>query len=309
MGLLTRKRVLLAEIESSYGVDPTPTGAANAMLVRNLQITPFVGEMVSRDHVSASLGPVDLITAQKYVQCEFEIELAGSGAAGTAPAWGSLMKACGMGETVVASTSVTYDPVSTAFSSVTLYYNIDGLLHKITGARGSFEISLNVKQIPVIKFSFTGIYNNPSDTALPTADYSSFQTPKIANTTNTTTCELLSYAGKVEGLSLSIGNDVQYRELINLEQVDIVSRAPSGSVTLEAPTIAAKDFFSAAKNNTTGTLSVVHGTAAGNIVTISAPRVFTGAPSYQDSQGVQMLSIPLTFAKDSGNDELAIALT
>ena len=37
MSLSTRKDVLLIKQESVYGQDPTPTGAANAILVSNLQ--------------------------------------------------------------------------------------------------------------------------------------------------------------------------------------------------------------------------------------------------------------------------------
>jgi hypothetical protein len=43
---------------------------------------------------------------------EFDVDLVGSGTAGTAPAWGPLIQACAFAEVIVASTSVTYNPVS-----------------------------------------------------------------------------------------------------------------------------------------------------------------------------------------------------
>ena len=44
------------------------------------------------------------------VEVTFEVEMAGSGTAGTAPAFGPLLKACGNSETIVTDTSVTYAP-------------------------------------------------------------------------------------------------------------------------------------------------------------------------------------------------------
>lgn len=309
MSLTTRKRVILAKTESVYGTDPTPTGSANAILVRNLEITPIEAEQVSRDLVRDYLGNSDTLIAQKSVIVTFEVELAGSGVAGTAPKWGPLLKACGFGETLVALTSVTYAPVSASFGSVTIYYNVDGILHKITGARGTFEMGLSVKQIPTLKFTFTGIYNDPTDTALPTTDYSGFVAPKVANTANTTSFSFLSYSALLESISIDIANDIQYRTLVGSEAVHLVDRKPAGSCVIEAPTIAAKDYFSVAEAGSTGALSLVHDSGAGRIITVTAPRVSIGGPTYQDSQGIQMLSIPFVLAPSSGNDEISIALT
>ena len=50
MALLTRKRLILAETEGSYGVDPSPDGA-DAILVRDLSITPQQSDVVNRDLV------------------------------------------------------------------------------------------------------------------------------------------------------------------------------------------------------------------------------------------------------------------
>ena len=117
MALLTRKRVILIEAESSYATDPTP-GATDAVLVRDLTITPQSSDVVSRDLIRPYLGASEQLLANTRVECTFAVELAGSGSAGTAPRYGSALKACGLSEVVVSSTRVTYAPVSTGFSSV-----------------------------------------------------------------------------------------------------------------------------------------------------------------------------------------------
>ena len=167
MALLLRKRLILIETESTYGTDPTPTGA-DAVLVKDLSITPQSSDVVSRELIRPYLGASPQLLANTKVECTFSVELAGSGTAGTAPQYGKALKACGLAETIAAGTSVTYDPVSSGFESVTIHYLIDGVRHKMTGCRGSVAITAEVGEIPTLDFSFTGIYNAPDDSALLT---------------------------------------------------------------------------------------------------------------------------------------------
>lgn len=208
--------------------------------------------------------------------------------------------------TPILNSAVVYSPISASFVSATIYYNVDGLKHSLTGCFGNFDVSLSAKNIPVLKFTFTGLYNAPSDTAAPTCDFSSFQRPKVANTSNTPSFSLFSYSGVLESMEIALGNDVQYRTLIGLEEVKLVDRKPSGTFKIEAPTIAAKDFWTIANAGTTGAMSLTHGTVGGNIVKLDAPRVSIGNPSYESAQGVEMLSIPFNISPSSGNDELTL---
>ena len=310
MALLTRKRLILAKIESTYGTDSTPTGA-EAILVRNLEITPLQADVVTRDLIRPYLGNFEQILANQRVEITFEVELAGSGAAGTAPAWGPVMKSCAMAETVVATTSVTYAPVSGSFSSCSIYFNNDGVRHKITGCRGSFSVSGEVGQIPVISFTMMGIYNAPDDSALPTPTYSNQATPVIFKQGNTTGFQVFSYSGCLQSFSMDLANEMVYRELVGCtKEVLITNRAPNGTVVIEAPTIAAKDFFTIANGTATGNLTFQHGQTAGNIVTFSSPQTDIGSPTYSDQDGIQMLNLPyVATPTTAGNDELSIALT
>src|SRR5690348_10332001 len=139
--LLTRRRLLLAKVETTYGTDSVPTGLANAILIKNLNVTPMDATLVSRDLIRPFLGANQQLVADAHVKLDFEVEIAGAGAAGTAPGYGPLLRACGMSETILAATSVTYAPVSSLMDSVTLYFQQDGAQHSITGARGDVEIT------------------------------------------------------------------------------------------------------------------------------------------------------------------------
>ena len=310
MPLLGRKKIVLAKIESVYGTDPVPTGAANAILVRNLTLTPQESDFVDRNVIRPYLGRSQQIPAGIRAMLEFEVELAGSGAAGTAPGWGVLMRACGHSETVVASTSVTYAPVSASFDSATLYFNVDGVLHKLTGCRGTASIQMQVKNLPVIKFTLTGIYNTVTDTAAPTPTYTIFQTPLPVTNVNTTPFTLHGYSAVMSEMSLDQSANIVHRTLVGgSEQVLFTGRQPQGSITIEATTVAAKDWWTIAKNSTTGSLSITHGINAGNKVTIAAPNVQLTKPTYTDLDGIEMLQMGMNFIPgSSGNDEYTITV-
>ncbi len=311
MPLLTRKRLILLESEATYGTDPTPTGA-DAVLVRDLNITPLQSDVVSRDLVRPYLGASEQLLANTRVECTFSVELAGSGTAGTAPRYGKALLACGLSETVSAGVSVTYAPVSSSFGSCTIYYNIDGVLHKVTGARGTFTINGAVGEIPTIDFTFTGIYNTPTDTALPSVTYGDQATPVVFKNGNTTGFELLSYAGCLQSVSFDVGNSLVYRELVGCtKQVLLTDRASTGSVVLEAVTMATKNYFTAAlSDGTLGNLLFQHGQTAGNIIDFASTRVDIGDVSYSDQDGIHMLNIPYTCVPSTaGNDEFSLVYT
>jgi hypothetical protein len=287
-------------------------GTTDAVLVRDLNITPQQSDAVSRDLIRPYLGASEQLLANTRVECTFSVELAGSGAAGTAPRYGKALKACGLSETVVSSTSVTYAPVSSSFDSVTIHYNIDGVRHKVTGARGTFTLNASVSEIPTIDFTFTGIYNAPDDSALPSITYGDQANPLIFKNGNSTSFQLLSYAGALSSVSVDMGNEIIYRELIGgTKESLLTNRSVNGSVTLEAVLMATKDYFAAALVDTSlGNLQFTHGTAAGNIVQFTSTRVDIGDVSYEDQDGIAMLAIPYTCVPStSGNDEMSLIYT
>ena len=310
MAQLTRKRVILIEAESSYGSDPTPA-ATDVVLVTDLSITPQSSDVVNRDVVRPYLGSSQQLLANTRVECTFSVEFAGSGTAGAAPRYGSALKACGLSETISSGTSVTYEPISSNFSSVTIHYNVDGVRHVVTGCRGNVSLSAEVGAIPTLDFSFTGIYNAPSDAALPSVTYGNQASPLIFKNGNTTSFQLLSFAGALQSLNFDIGNSIVYRELVGgTKEVLITDRAANGSVTLEAPLTGTKDYFAAALTDSSlGNLTVTHGTAAGNICRFSSTKVDIGDVSYGEMDGVTMLEIPYTLVPSSANDELSIVYT
>jgi len=312
MPLLSRRQLLLAKAESTYGTDPTPTSGSNAILVRNIEVTPLEADTVSRELIRPYLGQSEQLLAQTRVLVNFEVELAGSGAAGTAPAYGPLLEACSMTETVSAGVSVTYAPNSDAApGSVTIYFNNDGVLHKATGCRGTFSLNCAVGEIPTIAFEFTGIYSTPTDVSAGTPTYADQADPVLFKQGNTTSFQVFSYAGCLQSFTLEMANELVYRELVGCtKEVLMTNRAPAGEVVIEAVAVGTHNFFDDATGSSTGNLTFQHGQTAGNIVTFTAGQIDIGNPSYSDQDGIQMLTLPyIATPTDSGNDELELVFT
>jgi len=307
---LSRKRLLLAKIESTYGTDPTPA-ATDAVMVSALEVQPLQLELKDRELILGYLGNTEMVVGQRLVSVSFDVEIAGSGTAGTAPKWSALMQACGFSETIVSVTSVTYAPISSAFKGVTLYFFADGVRHKVTGCRGTWSMALETGEIPKISFSFTGIFNAPTDETQPSPTFSNQADPVVVNSANTATLQVHGYAACLSAFSLDLANETPFRQLAGCtQQVMITDRKPEGEVTIEAPTIAAKNFFSSASTQTAGQFSWVHGTTAGNIITFTAPTCTLGSPEYEDNDGIIMLKLPfMPQPTAAGNDELTLALT
>ena len=86
MPRIFRKLAILHKIETVYGQAPTPAPAAvDAIIGKNVQFTPIESGEVSRDLLLPYLGNQGVILTGKHAKIEFDVELAGSGAAGTAP--------------------------------------------------------------------------------------------------------------------------------------------------------------------------------------------------------------------------------
>lgn len=302
-----RKLAILAKKEVTYGTDPVPTGGANAMLMTDVTIRPLEGGTEERGLLTPTLGHQGVIPVGTHQVLEGSIEAAAAGAAGTAPAWGVLARICGMSETVTAGVKVEYKPVSASFESATIYFNADGVNHKMTGVRGSVSVEFAAQKIPRFRFRLAGLYNGPADTALPAVTLTAFKKPLPVNKTNTT-LSLHGIACVAESLMVDLGNSVEPRLLIGSDSIEITDRKATGRAVIEATALATKDWFSTALASTRAALDFGHGTAAGAIVEIDAPAVEIGPPEAGQTQGIINYALPLMFVPNAGDDELTITV-
>tara|TARA_R100000734_G_scaffold18619_2_gene15921 strand:+ start:175 stop:1197 length:1023 start_codon:yes stop_codon:yes gene_type:complete len=340
MPLLLKKRVILIELEQDdsnppvlqYGTEATITGA-DAVLVSDLAIVPQSSDVVSRDLIRPYLGASEQLLANTKVECTFSVELAGSGTPGTAPRYGKALQACGLAQAITdednytgapsGNDTVTYTPISANFPSVTIHYNIDGVRHRVKGARGTVELVAEVGQIPKLNFSMIGIYIAPEKFTLPAVTYGDQDEPLIFKNGNTTAFELFTFAGALQSINFDLGNELVYQELVGgTQQVLLIDRQSTGTVSIEAPKpgpatdqnnapTGDKDYFALALvDNTLGNLKFTHGTTAGNRVQFLSSRVDIGDVNYGDIDGIASLEIPYTcIPSTSGSDEFSLIYT
>lgn len=303
MTIYFEKKVLIAKRESVYGTDVTPAGS-DAVLAHDLTIVPFENTGVSRKPATPWFRGAERLPAGVHVSTEFFVEAAGSGVKDTEAAYGTLLRACGLAETVTADTDVAYDPISSGYESLSAYFYLDGTRQKLLGWRGNVKFEAKANEIPKFRFSGRALYGGPATAAFPTPDFSTYQSPLIVNKVNTPTFSLLGFAAVLDSLEIDLGQQVAHRDKVGSESVLITGRAPTGRVVIEAPTLGSKDFFAAAKANTVGALSFIHGTADGAKVQASCGQVKVHNPRYSNDNGVTMLEMDLDLLPDEGDDEI-----
>jgi len=309
-----RNRILLAKEETVYGTDPTPTVAANAVEASNIKVN-YMGDLLARDIVRNNISPVNPVLGKRWVEVTFDLELKGSGTRGTAGRIGDLFEACSMAETASAGSSVTYVPTSSSQKSVTLYvYNNDSgssVLHKITGAVGTFSLKLTAGQFGVLSFSFKGIYNLPTDVAIPSAPTYETTTPPIVESCSFTLNS--SSALIAQEMNIDLANDVISRDDINsanaIKAFLVSNRNPKGSFNPESMLVASYAFYADWVAASQRALSIVLGSTSGNIITITAPKVTIDSIADAERERVLTKDIPFTLGQNAGNDELSIKFT
>lgn len=307
MSKLMRNAVLLFKLQPVEKVDALPTGVLNAVMAMNISAQPVTAEFAKRNNIKPYFGNMGSVLIAVHSEISFDVELAGSGAAGTAPAYGPLLRACAFAETITAGASVVYSPITASQEFATLYYNLDGVLFKMTDAKGSVSLEIKAKGIPVLKFKFTGLFSTPVDAQLPVGvDYSGFKDPVAVNASNTPTAKLHGVSGKVESITIDMANTLVYRNVIGGENISITDRQPTGAYAMELESVATKDWYTTIVNGVLGPLSVVHGKVPGNIVEVAAPKVQLLDPSFSESDGLAVISPKLDIQPNIGNDEVVL---
>lgn len=293
------QEVILAKIETVYGTDSVPAVGTNSILVRKVDYGLDKLRMADRASVRASLGTQQQIYGGSMRQVSFEVEVKGSGAAGTAPEIGPLLRACGMGETIVASTSVTYAPASSSIPSLTFYFfeSVGGasVRHIITGARGTVSFRIKAGDIVVANFNFMGKFGTSTDIATPVPVYNT-----------TVPVAVKGLATTLGGVSTLVMQDYEFSVNNNIETPDsvtdtegfgnttILKRDPQIVVNLHAEPVSVINHWSQISAGTSlafasGTL----GATPGNRFALNAGQTHVRNITHGDSNGFRGRGVTL----------------
>ncbi|MGI9202671.1 MAG: phage tail tube protein [Woeseiaceae bacterium] len=307
---LTEREVILLKVESTYNTDPTPTPAADAILVRSASWAHEGARMADRPLINSTLGTPKKLFGGSLLAVSFEAELKGSGSAGTAPEIGQALRACGLDETVVASTSVTYQPVSSSIESCTIYYYQDGKRKVLTGCRGTVSFNMAAGEPGIASFTFTGHEGTPTDTALvsPTFDATEPETIKGLSLT----VNALTHA--IESVGLDVSNTVSMPADVTASdgygEIRLTKRDINGTINPEDVLLATADFIADWKADTERAIDTgVIGSAAGNRYQVNIPRAAYRDVSLGDRDGIRVLDLSFGATENAGDDEFTLAYT
>lgn len=317
---LIRKTAVLAKLETTYGQDANPTGAANALVVSNLSINPLNAEYVARGIIREYLGGSEELAGARYMECGFDVELVGSGTNAVPPAWGPLMRAIGFAEVITPVVRVDYVPVSGAFESATIYWHDDGVLHKLLGVRGTATLDLGVGNKPVISFKFMGVDGGTAAVPNATTTLTAWRVPQIvldANSGDLTfgathaaaTAPALTGGTPYpsEGLTVDLGIKAQFQKLLGGESISISERDVTGAVKLRLTAAEEVTFLNSVKAGTLSSIGLLHGTVANDKVMVFMPSVQMKDPTKEELNGERMNGYKLRMLPLAGNDEIRIA--
>ena len=311
MTILSRRAVIAAKEEAVEGTAESLAAADANFLGVEPTFTPDV-PMFRRPNVDASLSPYSSVSGTRSAQLSFKVELKGSGAAGTAPALGKLIKACGFKVTNSPATSDTYDPISTTPVSLTIALYRDGKKHQMRGARGTFTYEGKVGEPGMLNFTFTGVFDGVTDVALLTG--SGIETtlpPALLGAA----FSVQSLSAKIGAISIDMANTVTLRQDVSKTEgffsAVITEREPKGSMDPEDELVATHDWYGIWLAGTLGALTFKHDAGAGNICTITAPKLQYARLAEGDRGGVATLGVDFLLVRSvaAGDDEVKIVFT
>jgi hypothetical protein len=206
----------------------------------------------------------------------------------------------------IVPTGFMYHPTSDNQESMTIWLYMDGLLHKLTGAMGTWNVEAAAGSFGKINFTITGSYNDPvSADMLTSITYEMISPPQV---------ELAYFYFdqyrhlKAQQLTFDLANTVVPREDVNAEDgyagVLITSRKPVGTMNPEMPRLHEVNLWSILSAGTFSSVQARFGTAAGNTVWMYSPALQLSGPTYGDRENIRTLQTNMNFCRIQGDDEI-----
>lgn len=216
----------------------------------------------------------------------------------------------------------SYTPISDNIESITLYMYFpddsgQSLLHKLTGARGTFTMEANANDFARFNFTFTGSFVTVTDVTTPTGAVYETQKPRqveqaaLSIAADATPFEIVNDLCASQ-YTIDIANEVVPRECINepdsYQGSLIVGREPVVGFDPEAVLEAQNPFWAQLEASTSLDFRAKIGIEKGNIVIFQGGNVVMSSIGYTDRNSIRSYDISAAMAAVSGDgdDELLI---
>jgi hypothetical protein len=305
-------KTILLKKEAVYGTDAVPTPAANAVVTRGFTAKPIEVDTLARELDLPSRGRTRSANTGRRATFGFELDLAGSGDAGTAAPFMEILQACGMAApTLLADTHAEqkFAAVGAALSSLSAYHWTGVERARAFGVRGSFGLNFTVSRYPFMTFNGIGLLpaSPVVDATAPgaAADYARWLEPVEVSTANT---EFLldGFALALQSFTLEDGANLAYTALVGENYVSRGNHALTGRIRGKAPALGSKNFYTALDIGDEVPLSLVHGTEAGNILELESDYLQITNIDRAEENDELFVDIGFGLNINSGSDDLLI---
>ena len=197
--------------------------------------------------------------------------------------------------------NVLYAPASASIPSVTIYLYLDGVLTKLVGCRGSFNMSLTSGGIGRLSFTFQGMFLSKEDAAVPAAAYDATRPPPFKGGAMLVDRK----AAALESLNFDLGNEQTFPDNPNAtEGFDpsiITRRNITGSINPLETLIATRDIMADFRSGTQRIVHARYGVTAGNRVGVTVPAALYTGQTPGDRSGLATVEVPFSaVGQDSG---------
>jgi hypothetical protein len=302
--LLSRKKVIQVEIESAKGT-ANAVPSVTDVLVFEPDMKP-TAPFQQRKGPGKYLGNSEKgIIEEKSGSFTCSAEMRGNGTNAMDTGLAVLLQACGL-----KNTAETYQVTSVPANhkTITIWVFEDGVKKILHGAMGNVTFEGETGKRLMCNFEFTGIWNAPTDAAIPAFAPSAEPPPILATGTFS-----IGAARKVSRFSLNMNNEVVLRHDINaasgIAHAVITDFDPVVGADLEADLVATYDINGIWLAGTEAAMSVVLGTGAGKCITFTIPKLQYREIPEGDRSGLQIYDITAQCNHSTVDDAVAIAVT
>lgn len=314
--MLSRRTVIGAIREATYGTDPAITGA-NCILAYDVDLD-IKGEILERDITRDSLSPMPHVIGMREVALTFKAEMKGGGLSGTVPTpsseLGVLLSGCGFDTGVNTGTTLVYSLVSQESLMNSLSFRVykDGNYHKILGARGSVKFNMEAGKYGVAEFSFQGMFNPvAADTIMDISGLTANKPPICYNAS----FQIAGFSPVASKAEIDLGNEVVRRDSLNaaygVGAFRLTSRKPTLAFDADAVVEASNPFWGDWDGSIVDTFNITIGATAGNIVKLRGLFEYE-SNKYGDQDGVSKYDCKARLVSSDANtqnDELVVTLS
>ncbi len=298
--------LVLFKVEDTFDVF-NPPGVNDWIPAFNVSGLNQDGTELESEAACGALGAKPKILVNKHFPPKFSFYLTGSGAAGTPPAWGGVMRACGYREDIFVGDRVEYSPISKDYESASMVGYVGDNKHPGKGLRGNISFSVSPSNYLVASVELMGTHIAASDDAghaIPDCNSGTSALPIGPEHTTLSAFGLTDL--DIYSLNIDSGRSPAYEEYISSRSTEIDNREMSGDIEFAAVPLTIKDWDQAFGE--TGVIDLVHGKTAGQIVQILLPKAAVGKHEYGAQNGYKSSKIPLNILPATVDDDIKIVV-